>query len=99
MTETPTAAELAIPAESVARLVTLMDGYYESDDEAVVDARYVAAPVVAAELRAQAAFLDRAIERRGNTRNVQNINKAYAFMARVFRDRADELDPPARQED
>lgn len=51
--------------------------------------------VVAAELRAQAAYLGRVIEKRGNGRTVQTANKAFALMARILHDRADELDPPA----
>ncbi len=49
----------------------------------------------AAELRHQAEFYARVVQRRGNSRGVQNVNRAFDLCAKHLSDRANELDPPS----
>lgn len=83
--ETPTTAELEIPAAATSAMLSIDDDW---DDDADLNnaVRVIAAPVVAAELR------------RIYAAHWSN-NTCCGHLIAELRDRADELDPPARQED
>ena len=80
-------AELHIPGESLNLILTIGEGVYEHDDSARADARAIAAPVVAAELRRLA---DRA---------TVHDPRAYAQipeLVKALRARADDIEGEAR---
>lgn len=96
MPETPTAAALEIPAASIAAWCEGPDINCGNDEH---DIRAIAAPVVAAELRRIANLAEPESPLRPPSDWDAGYLTACDQIAEQLRARADELDPPARQED
>lgn len=87
MTDTTTPAELAIPDDSVTRLhLCHREGHLHDPDRSCV--RGISEPVVAAELRRLAGFVDSQLSRSQGARH-EGLSSVWALLMA----RADELDP------
>lgn len=92
MPETPTAAELEIPAAAFRAL-------HGVAPLSAAEVRAIAAPVAAAELRRIADELDEICKDMREIDDRTLRSSGLATGVRTLRARADVLDPPARQED